>query len=70
MFFQNLDKLDLLKNTIAVTNDYGGVCGAYQWNHKKVFHEETVNVPFVIFCKEEKYRNSSFAANMYLKIRI
>lgn len=60
MFFQNLDKLDLLKNTIAVTNDYGGVCGAHQWNQETMLYEEVMNVPFILFWLRRKMQEKFF----------
>lgn len=50
--YNTLESLSLLENTVIVyTADHGDGHGSHQWNQKKNFYEESVNIPFILSWK-------------------
>lgn len=47
-----LDSLGILENTVVIyTSDHGDGHASHQWNQKKTFYEESINIPFVVSWK-------------------
>jgi len=47
-----LEEQGLLENTLIIyTSDHGDGHASHQWNQKKTFYEESINVPFIVSWK-------------------
>ena len=57
--YDELASLGLLENTVIIyTSDHGDGHASHQWNQKKTFYEESVNIPFIVSWKGKSKMNT------------